>query len=134
MQPVGFRLTHLYYVDVLIRLLTVAAAIEDATLRVERITIERQMTQLQLEKEEQRKEQEAESPNLRSANLRNYELRDFEKSKIKTKTKTETKQGKRPTGGPRGGLCPPLPLAGSPAFVSVFGFVLIFDFSKSLSS
>ena len=54
----------------------------------------------------------------------------FEKSKIKTKTKTETKRGKRPTGGPRGGQSPPLPLAGSPAFVSVFVFVLIFDFSN----
>ena len=47
---------------------------------------------------------------------------------MKKKTKTETKRGKRPTGGPRGGQSPPLPLAGSPAFVSVFVFVLIFGF------
>ena len=47
----------------------------------------------------------------------------FEISKIKTKTKTETKRGKRPTGGPRGGQSPPLPVAGSPlAFLLSFPF------------
>ena len=49
----------------------------------------------------------------------------FEKPKIKTKTKTETKRVKRPTG-----RALRAPLAGSPAFVSVFVFVSIFDFSK----
>ena len=39
------------------------------------------------------------------------------------KTKTETKRGKRPTVGALRA-----PLAGSPAFVSVFVFVLIFGF------
>ena len=49
----------------------------------------------------------------------------FEKPKIKTKTKTETKRVKRPTG-----RALRAPLAGSPAFVSVFVFVLIFSFSN----
>ena len=54
----------------------------------------------------------------------------FEKSKIKTKTKTETKAGEPARG--RGGLCPPLgpPVGRFPRFVSVFVFVLIFDFSN----
>ena len=61
------------------------------------------------------------SNNQRSANLEISNSRQ-----IQTKTKTETKRGKRPTGGPRGGQSPPLPLAGSPAFVSVFVFVSIY--------
>ena len=44
--------------------------------------------------------------------------------------KTETKEGEPARG--RGGLCPPLgpPVGRFPRFVSVFVFVLIFDFSN----
>lgn len=60
----------------------VAAAIADAQLRVERISIQRQMTQLQMEKDELRREQEAEA-RIREAEeisqMKEHERKDMEK-------------------------------------------------------